>query len=59
MGHIHIPHNTIYKVLLKLRFGGGEHEEKAEKVGTGELIQCWQGDWKMINGEEKYVLWCF
>jgi len=32
---IYIPHNTIYKVLLKTRFGGGKHEEeKAEEVGS-------------------------
>ena len=58
---IHIPHNTIYKVLLK---HVGEENMKKKKqrkwvrYEREHSMEMWQGDWKLvnINGEEKWVI---
>ena len=59
---IHIPHNTIYKILLK----NGLVEENMKKKKQRKWVRyerehsmsLWQGDWKQvtINGEVKQII---
>ncbi len=59
---IHIPHNTIYKVLLN--YGLVEENMKKKKqrkwvrYERAHSMSLWQGDWKLINlnGEEKWII---
>jgi len=59
---IHIPHNIIYRVLLKhslvVENMNMKKRRKWVRFEREHSMSLWQGDWKLINlnGEEKWII---